>query len=313
MIGHKDVYQQFETLRQKEALHHAYCIVGAPHVGKKTLAKTIAATLLDTTKDALSVHPDFYILSQEKNLKTGKTKKNIDVTQIREMRQVIGQYASMKGYKIVIIDGAEKMNIHASNALLKTIEEPTQKTIFFLLTYDDTQLLATIRSRCHTVYLHEVATKEIEDALKKEGYDGLVEEMARFARGCPGQAMRWAKDPDSFDEYKQEVRRFLSLIHAPLYKKIAATDELFGDKSDHILTRESLIRVLDIWLLIIRDMSLIATNNDLEYNIHQFPKSVVLPKKAIIDIAEHIFTTKTLLRQNIHPRLSVEQILLAIP
>ncbi len=312
IIGHKDIRELFDTLIKKDALHHAYCLVGNEYVGKRTLAEILAASLLHIKTETIHTHPDVYIVKQEKNKKTGKTKKNIDIEQIRTMRHVTSQYAAMKGYTVVIIDGAEKMSIGASNALLKTLEEPTGKTIFFLLTHDESRLLATIRSRCHMIYLHPVLDKEIEGALEERGYEeSLSHDIARLSRGCPGRAIQWAKDPDEFDAYKQEVRRFLSLINTPLYKKIALTDDLFGDKTDHIQTRETLIRVLDIWLLIIRDMAMISQGGKPSMQIHKLPESIALPKKQLLTIEKRIYKTKEQLRRNIHPRLSVEHILLA--
>ena len=69
------------------------------------------------------------------------------------------------GFKVMIIWMAEKMNIEASNKLLKLIEEPPSKTIFLLITESEEQILSTIKSRCQALYFNALSEQDIANAL----------------------------------------------------------------------------------------------------------------------------------------------------
>lgn len=88
------------------------------------------------------------------------------------------------GYKIMIIWMAEKMNISASNKLLKLIEEPPEKTVLILIAEDDEQILQTIKSRCQLLHFPPLAEEAIADALIVKGL--LRDEALRLAHEANG-------------------------------------------------------------------------------------------------------------------------------
>lgn len=69
------------------------------------------------------------------------------------------------GYKVMIIWMADKMNIAASNKLLKLFEEPTEKTVFILITENEEDIIQTIRSRCQVLHFNGLPEKTIKEAL----------------------------------------------------------------------------------------------------------------------------------------------------
>jgi DNA polymerase-3 subunit delta' len=71
------------------------------------------------------------------------------------------------GYKVMLIWMAEKMNVAASNKLLKLIEEPPNKTVFILIAEDEEQIINTIRSRCQVLHFPPLAEVVIKEALMK--------------------------------------------------------------------------------------------------------------------------------------------------
>ena len=73
------------------------------------------------------------------------------------------------GYKVMIIWMAEKLNISASNKLLKLIEEPPEKTVFILIAEDEEQIIQTIRSRCQILHFPPLAEETIANALVEKG------------------------------------------------------------------------------------------------------------------------------------------------
>lgn len=142
---------------QKERLAHAFLFEGAQGIGKAGFARAFAELLLCQKTELdhacghcrsckllkTSIHPDLICITAE-----GKT---IKVDQIRELNASIIKTAHFPGYRVVMIEAAHQMNQAASNALLKTLEEPPSQVIFILLTDSVYQISATIRSRCEKI------------------------------------------------------------------------------------------------------------------------------------------------------------------
>jgi len=298
IIGHNEVISFFDKVISAGNLGHAYCFVGPAMVGKKRVAIEISADLLGVDFDKLSRQPDFLIIEQEKNTKTGKTKKNIDIDQIRNLKNFVRCKPFVAKYKSVIIDGAEKMNLASYNGLLKTLEEPSQHTVIFLITHDETALPETILSRCQMIYFYPVFFTEI---IKFVGSEYI--ELVNKSLGLPGLVKKWIDEPDAYNAYNMEVQRFLSLIGKPFYKKMSIVDELFGDKVDHIATRSNLLDVLAIWQEQLRFFIPFGSN----------VKRNEIPFSDVLKVYDSIFEARIKLNQNIHPRLLVDNILLSIP
>ncbi|MCX2759476.1 DNA polymerase III subunit delta' [Vibrio sp. Sgm 22] len=87
-------------------------------------------------------HPDFHVISPEKE---GKA---ITVDQVRASNRWAQQSSQLGGLRVILLNPAEAMNESASNALLKTLEEPSSKCIFILSTRNSNRLMPTIISRC---------------------------------------------------------------------------------------------------------------------------------------------------------------------
>ena len=95
------------------------------------------------------------------------------------------------GYKIMLIWGADKMNIASANKLLKLIEEPPEKTIFILITEDEDQILQTISSRCQILQFPPLGAGPISEALQtKQNLDAAsAEKTAHRAQGDFNKAL----------------------------------------------------------------------------------------------------------------------------
>ena len=292
IIGHNKILNFFDKVIENGNLSHAYLFVGPDQVGKKTTACEIGAKLLKTTREKLNNSPDYSFTTQLFDEKTGKTKKNIVIAQMRELREQLARRSYVGGYKIAIIDGADKMNIEAANALLKTLEEPNEKTLLFLITDNDTALPQTIRSRCQTIHFSLVSEDLLKNILDNE-------EKIKLAQGRPGRLISWQENEEEFLDYKKEIDRFNSLFDKPFFEKLKKVEELFGDKSDHIATRENLDNVLSVWQSQVRKKMLLDLNSE--------------ENKNFLKIEKDILKARGLLQQNIHPRLLVENILLLIP
>ncbi|MBI4992809.1 MAG: AAA family ATPase [Candidatus Magasanikbacteria bacterium] len=311
IIGHKEALEFFDKVIANDNLSHAYCFIGPEQVGKRTVAEEIAAKLLKTSRENLFRQPDFILVGQSLNEKTGKTRKDITVEQMRELRSSLVQHAFVGGYKVALIDDAEKMNLEAANALLKRLEEPAPRTILFLIVTDEEKLPETVLSRCQRIYFHSVKKEELENYLIKLGINRP--ELVNSAQGLPGRLIDWLEDEDRFIKYKTETDRFLGMIGQPFFSKLKSVEELFGEKGgDTIMTRENLDSVLGLWQLLIRDICLTAAGLASEA-VNQVKISTGSQNKTWVELEKQIITARGLLNQNIHPRLVLENVLLNLP
>ncbi|WP_249978744.1 DNA polymerase III subunit delta' [Vreelandella olivaria] len=152
---HQHTWQQLVHLANEGRMPHALLISGAHGVGKQQLAEAlIARTLCAQPTDqacghchscamlASGYHPDLLRISPEEG------KRQIRIDPIRDVNRFVSQTAQQGGYRVIVISPAEAMNIAAANALLKSLEEPGEKTLFILLSDIPSRTLPTIRSRC---------------------------------------------------------------------------------------------------------------------------------------------------------------------
>ena len=87
-------------------------------------------------------HPNFHLIAKHND------KKNIEVDQIRQMINFLNKSSFDNNKKIILIDGAEDLNLNSSNALLKSLEESNSNNLFFVIHNIDEPILDTIKSRC---------------------------------------------------------------------------------------------------------------------------------------------------------------------
>lgn len=114
------------------------------------------------------------------------------------------------GYKVMVIWQPEKMNTTTANKLLKILEEPTDKTIFLLVSEHPEALLATIQSRVQTIRVPRLETEQIKEALMQNGLDATkATDIARIANGSYLAAIKKA---DASEENQQELRDFIALF-----------------------------------------------------------------------------------------------------
>lgn len=303
IVGHKQVLDFFDTVTNNGRRSHAYCLVGPSNIGKLAVAQEIAARTFGISRDKLHTMPDYRLVQREINQKTGKLRKDISVDQIKALRLQLMSRPLLKEHTIAIIDHAERMSAGAANALLKTLEEPAEHSLLLLTTTDETLLPITIQSRCQMVYLNPIPDKELTAFLKTQQIDSLrAQDYIDHAFGKVGNVMSWLEDDDAFATHKDKHEQFQTLLGKPLYKKLAIVDELFGNKTDHIAAREHLQQVMQIWELEIHNTILGKSNHEEKWNAQQ-----------LVAAREKIVQAHTLLQQNIHPRLLVEHILLALP
>jgi DNA polymerase-3 subunit gamma/tau len=195
LVGQQHVTRTLTNAVLHDRLAHAYIFSGARGVGKTTTARILAKVLNCAARQGAQPCDQ---CDSCKEIKAGNAldvieidaASNRGIDQIRELREMV-QFAPLGGrYKVVLLDEAHMLTPEASNALLKTLEEPPDRVLFILATTEPENLSETIRSRSQHFHFrplefHEVtgALKAIADKEKIAVDDGALAVMARAGEG----------------------------------------------------------------------------------------------------------------------------------
>lgn len=107
-----------------------------------------AANLLETPAERVEKHPDYHAVRPLNKM------RQINVDALRDMNRNVYTSAQQQGRKVFVVYEADRLNLSAANALLKTLEEPTADSSIFLVTVRPYDVLPTLRSRCWWVQLN---------------------------------------------------------------------------------------------------------------------------------------------------------------
>ncbi len=195
VVGQRHVTQTLENAITQKRLAHAYIFCGTRGVGKTTTAR-ILAKCLNCVKGPTATPCNECEACREITAGSSLDVLEIDaasnrgIDQIRELREMV-RYAPASGrYKVIILDEAHQLTDEASNALLKTLEEPPEKVVFILATTRPEDLVDTIKSRAQLFQFRSLTFQEIAAALehivkeeKLEIEPGAIAVLARAAEG----------------------------------------------------------------------------------------------------------------------------------
>lgn len=327
VIGHEPIIEFLQKSLVHDKVSHAYLFHGPEHVGKRFVAENLAFSLTCESfqkktnysvpclncsacqQSRKKIHPDIYYVASDQG-------KKISISQIRELEHKLSMHSFLTSYKIALIDQAELMTNEANNALLKTLEEPTQKTVIILIACNINLLPPTLISRCQIIKFNLVQTKKIESLVnqfkkvKKE-----IREIIHLAQGRPGLACLYIKNPGLIDEYKEYANNILEIFKkSTLVERFKIINEIIPKKNDpdsDIIT----LNIISIWLSIIRDLILIQVRNqDSIINIFNIEKIRLLSKKYNINTlrksAIKLKEIEILIKQNINPTLALENLII---
>lgn len=320
VVGHTHIIQYIQTAVKKKQLSHAYILNGQRGSGKKMLARLFAMTLqcesgkedpcgacrscIQTKNDN---QPDIITVKHEKPA-------TISVDDIREQLNgdiQIKPYSSP--YKIYIIPEADLMTDQAQNALLKTLEEPPEYAIIFLLTENADRLLATIRSRCVMLKLRNIKDKLVKKFLMEQMQipDYQADICAAFAQGNIGRAVMLAKS-EHFNEIKDEAIQLLKYIdEMELHEIVSAIKQISKYKLE-------VTDYLDIFTIWYRDILIYKATKDVDGLIFSDQLQFIKQKAAkssyegIENILEGIEQAKARIKANVNFDLLMELLLLVI-
>ena len=147
-------------------------------------------------------------IDQPKTADNKKASQYITVAQVRELSDFVNLTTHRNGFRIVLVNPAESMNVHAANALLKTLEEPPANTLFILVAHQLQRLLPTVRSRCQMINMPLPAPAVASEWLREQGVAGL--ECLMQAGGAPLAALDL-----SDEDYQYQRGQIIEMLGTP--------------------------------------------------------------------------------------------------
>jgi DNA polymerase-3 subunit gamma/tau len=201
LVGQQHVTETLKNAIKNGRVAHAYIFSGARGVGKTTAARILAKALncvkgptpepcgeCDSCKE-IAAGSSLDVIEID-------AASNRGIDQIRELREMVRYAPAASRSKVVILDEAHMLTGEASNALLKTLEEPPDRVIFVMATTQPEDLVDTIRSRSQHFHFRALTfaeiTKRLEEIAKKEDLKiepGAMAVIARMAEGSLRDAL----------------------------------------------------------------------------------------------------------------------------
>jgi len=315
--GHEKLIHILTRVIKTGRLSHAYLFSGLEGIGKRLIAIAFSKVLLCSSGDSESCgecsaciqvdggnHPDLLMVQPYKG--------TISIDSIRSIKRELSRKSFAGGYKVCLIDEAEKMNFQAENALLKTLEEPTPDTVIILITGQPYRLLPTVLSRCQHFKFQPLSISSAAALIMERGNIDrqTASLLASLTGGSPGKALELNA------EYVKQLRdtwieHSLSSSRGELQDIFKLAENFCRDK-DTIHLKLNLLRLWyrDIILCKIYGNSDNLLNNDKADEIASLSSFWSLDKllRALFWIEE----CNQILDRNVNPQLSMEALFLKL-
>ncbi len=227
LVGQQHVTETLKNAIKNDRVAHAYIFSGARGVGKTTAAR-ILAKALNCVKGPTATPCG--VCDSCKEITAGNSldvieidaASNRGIDQIRELREMVRYAPAASRSKVVILDEAHMLTGEASNALLKTLEEPPDRVIFVMATTQPEDLEDTIRSRSQHFHFRALTFAEIagrlEEIAQKENLKiepGAMAVIARMAEGSLRDALSLLEQARAYcgdTIADKEVRELLGVV-----------------------------------------------------------------------------------------------------
>ncbi|OEU52110.1 MAG: DNA polymerase III subunit delta' [Desulfuromonadales bacterium C00003096] len=313
IIGHDRQKDLLRRALSSGRLPHAYLFEGPAGIGKRLMALALARAIFcqqgNGCGDCAACrkvdhhnHPDLHFVEADGN--------SIKIEQIRTMQKELSYRPLEAPKKICVIDNAEKLNLAAGNALLKTLEEPTANTLIILLTDRPDALLITVRSRCQRLPFARIERKLLMDVLCEQLAidDTEAHILTSLANGSFKKAL--GKDRDLYIEGRRELLKTLTgLSPGSVLPLFSFAEKLVQDK-------EMLPEILEIFQAFYRDLLLYRhgrperelVNIDLMEKIHRVANNESTP--SLLSKLSALDQTRRHLARNVNRQLAVEVLLM---
>ena len=346
-FGHDAAVRMLDASNVAGRLSHAYLITGPEQTGRRTLAIDIACLVnceprpdmfgeaavldLESCPAAQRIrkghHADIRVITAATPLKADKvgadgdsdssSRQRISINHIHDLQHDAALKPFEGKARVFIIDGAEGLSAEAANALLKTLEEPSEGVYIVLVATSAESLPDTIVSRCQRISLRPVNQQLIAEHLVDHFGLELVaaERLAKLSGGRAGWAITAVSDPAVLELYTQAALRILNAVSADLEGRFVYARELSGR---FWRDRDAVLSELHRWLEWWRDAAIAKAGlRDSVINadwLAAFDEiGGQLTEGAIAQAANSVSRTITALEANAIPRLALEVMMLDMP
>ena len=232
LVGHRETLRNFTDAwdrRDTHPIHPVWMLTGPRGIGKATLAYKIAKMVYGNIGD-------FFIIDLDRNIdQNGREKSDGKIISVHTVRAMIDkmQMSSMSGgWRVVLIDAVDQLSSAASNAILKLLEEPPEKTLFLLVVHQLANVLPTVRSRSRVENMRPLTISQMRElCVRFIPDDEISTETLKLANGQFGKIANLKTSGG--DVVYAELMKLLNNKYATsadvmnVAKKIAAAPELY--------------------------------------------------------------------------------------
>lgn len=243
MIGQEHIVKTLKNAIEMERITHAYLFTGPRGTGKTSTAKIFAKALNCAEGPTITPCGECVSCLAVKNGSAMDVieidaASNRGIDEIRDLREKVKYLPSQGRYKVYIIDEAHMLTTEASNALLKTLEEPPSHTIFILATTEPNRILGTIISRCQRFDFKRLTVSQLSTHLSnvadKSGIriePAAVSFIARRAEGGVRDALSILEQAASWSDNDVTLVSVSSLLGISNHQKVDEFVKGLGEKS----------------------------------------------------------------------------------
>ena len=328
LVGQEVIATTLRQAVEQGKISHAYLFSGPRGTGKTSVAKIFAKAMNCPNQKGGEPCNDCYICeaitngSLEDVIEIDAASNN-GVDEIRDIRDKSTYAPSLAPHKVYIIDEVHMLSTGAFNALLKTLEEPTENVVFILATTELHKIPATILSRVQRFEFKSIKTPAIQDHLKavlnKEGIDYEEEAVAIIARRAEGgmrdalsildQALSLTGEAQLTTATAEEITGSISQEALDLYvAALSAQDATAAlDQLNLIFDNgKNMARFVTDLLQYLRDLLIVQTGGENLYVSERFNQNLAIPQATLfawIDLA-----TKSLadIKNSLQPKIYTE-------
>ena len=326
IFGHDGAVNYFKRQCEPSNTRHAYLITGPEGVGRLTLAKAFVKALncqeppakydfCDKCQACRQIEaeawPDLTILRPIENA------RDIKIDQVRQMQQSLALAPYQSQWRVVIIPDFQNATVAASNALLKSLEEPPARAIIILTADARENLLETIASRCGILRLRpmsvDATAKVLQNKLELEVNE--AKKIAHLAGGRVGTAIHFAQNQDMLEEYHDTLSQLHEILPETKRARLQYAETVSKRKGNQ---RENVSGLLSVWLTFWRDVMIAHSGADLPIvnlaqsdTVKTIASQLSLPQIEVILKAHEKGLEQ--INANVNSRLVLENILLNIP
>jgi DNA polymerase-3 subunit delta' len=324
IIGHQWATELLSHHIAQGHVQHAYLFTGPVGIGRRTLALNLAQTLNCTQSSIVgqpcqicstckriksSQYPDLNVIQAEQ---IGGTLK---VEQVRELQRTLSLSPYEARYRVAVLQRFEEAHPSAANALLKTLEEPSPQVVIVLTAESAEGLLPTIVSRCEVLRLRPVSNDLIAQELQKRWQlpTDQAQLMAHLSGGRPGYAVHLIENTETLNQRRDWLDDLFRLLEANRVERFAFTDSLYRHAE-----REEVRNLLQVWLLLWRDVLLAVSGEQASFVNQDFQEQIInLAQKVELfscqNLVRAIQKTLDYLDKNVNTRQALDVLMLELP